>query len=116
MKGIMGKESSNVEQGVPSFSYCTADISMPFLFELGRPLDELEELIMTHYAGQTLTMKLVFERHHVGRRYIASNYKDALLSLERKGKIRVDPSVARRRRDTFGDAVVVTFPRVRGPK
>jgi hypothetical protein len=46
MKGIMGAESSKHEQGVPSFSYCIADETMPVLFELSRPLDDLKEMLL----------------------------------------------------------------------
>ncbi len=91
MKSIMGGESSKTEQNVPSFAYCAADISMPVLFELGRSLDDLEGLLLRDFAGQKLTMGQVFDRHHVGRPYLEKNYKEALASLENKGKIK-DPS------------------------
>jgi three-Cys-motif partner protein len=110
MKEIMGAESSKSEQNVPSFSYCIADGTMPLLFELGRPLDDLEGLLMTQFAGSTLPMKAIFDRHHVGRPYLLRNYKEALASLESKGKIKADPPAEKRRKNTFGDAVKVVFP------
>jgi hypothetical protein len=103
----MAKESSKTEQGVASFSYCIADKTMPVLFELGRPLDELEGMLLKHFAGRKLSMKSIFEEHNIGRPYIGRNYKDALLSLERKGEIVADPK--RRPMGTFGEQVVVTF-------
>jgi hypothetical protein len=106
----MGAESSKSEQNVPSFSYCIADGTMPLLFELGRPLDDLEGLLMTQFAGSTLPMKAIFDRHHVGRPYLLRNYKEALASLESKGKIKADPPAEKRRKNTFGDAVKVVFP------
>ncbi len=42
MKDIMAGASSSTEQGVASFDYSPADESMPLLFELNRPLDDLE--------------------------------------------------------------------------
>jgi three-Cys-motif partner protein len=113
MKGIMGKESSKTEQNVPSFSYCAADKTMPVLFELARPLDDLEGMLLNEFAGQTLTMRGIFDRHHVGRPYLDKNYKDALGSLEAKGKIDADPPAGERRKNTFADGVKVRFP-VRG--
>jgi hypothetical protein len=110
MKGIMGGESSKTEQNVPSFSYCLADKTMPLLFEFARPLDELEGMLLTDFAGQTLTMKEVFDRHHVGRRYLDRNYKEALASLEAKGQVTADPPADKRRKGTFADRVKVTFP------
>lgn len=113
MKDIMGRESSKTEQGVPSFSYCSADVTMPVLFELSRPLDELGGLLLETFAGKTLTMREVFDNHHVGRRFVSKNYKDVLVSLEAKREIRTDPSADKRRKGTFADHVKVTFP-VRG--
>ncbi len=109
MKGIMGGESTKHEQNVPSFSYCAADASMPVLFELARPLDDLEAMLLEDFAGQTLTMKQIFDGHQVGRPYLPKNYKDALKSLEKKGKIKADPPAKNRRGDTFADGVQVTF-------
>ncbi len=108
MKDIMARESSLHEQGVPSFHYSPADIRFPLLFELNRPLDELEEMLLNEFGGRTLAMKDVYELHHVGRRFIIKNYKDALASLETKGLIQCEP--AQRRKNTFGDTVRVTFP------
>ena len=63
---------------------------------------------MDEFAGQTITMIDIYEQHHVGKRYIKKNYKDALLQLEAEGKITAVP--AKRRKNTFGDDVKVTFP------
>jgi len=60
-------------------------------------------------VGQNLSMKQVYERHHVGRRFIEQNYKSILLKLEQEGKISANPS--KRRKNTFADNVVVTFPK-----
>jgi three-Cys-motif partner protein len=109
MKSIMGGESSKTEQNVPSFSYCSADKSMPLLFELGRPLDDLEGMLLTEFAGRTLSMKQIFDSHHVGRPYLERNYKDALGKLEVKGKIVADPPAHQRRKNTFGENVKVKF-------
>jgi hypothetical protein len=40
--------------------------------------------------------------------YVKRNYKDVLLRLEAEGKIQAQP--AKRRKGTFGDDVIVTFP------
>jgi three-Cys-motif partner protein len=110
MKEITAKESSLHEQGVPSFQYSPADKRFPLLFELNRPLDDLEEMLLAQYAGQILSMKNIYEEHNVGRRFIAKNYKDALKSLEVKKAIACKPPSSERKKDTFGDNVMVTFP------
>lgn len=114
MKGIMAGESSKLEQGVPTFEYNPADAIYPVLFELSRPLDDLADMLLSDFAGQNLTMRQIYERHHIGRRYIAKNYKDVLRKSEAEGKIQADPPAERRRKRegevTFADGVRVEFP------
>ena len=109
MKEIMGGESSKTEQNVPSFSYCSADKTMPVLFELARPLDDLEDLLRDAFAGKVLSMQQVYDSHHVGRPYLERNYKAALMSLEAKGSIVAFPPAADRRKNTFAGTVKVAF-------
>jgi len=114
MKGIMAGESSKLEQGVPTFEYNPADAIYPVLFELSRPLDDLADMLLSDFAGQNLTMRQTYERHHIGRRYIAKNYKEVLRKLEAEGKIQTCPPAERRRKRegevTFADGVRVEFP------
>jgi len=110
MKEIMAKESSLHEQGVPTFQYSPADKRFPLLFELNRPLDELEEMLLAQFAGRSLSMKNIYEKHNVGRRFIAKNYKDALKNLEEKESITCSPPKSKRKKDSLGDNVMVTFP------
>lgn len=113
MKEIMAKESSSTEQGVPLFEYNSATQYQPLLFELSRPLDDLENMLLNEFADQTLTMEAIYNQHHVGKRYISKNYKEALRKLEQQGKIIVDPPASKRRKYkgeiTFGEQVKVTF-------
>lgn len=113
MKEIMAKESSEQMQGVPSFEYNPATIQQPFLFELTRPLDELEAMLLTTFSGRTMTMKEVYDQHHVEKPYIRKNYKIALGNLEAQGKIIADPPANKRQRRkgeiTFADSVKVVF-------
>ena len=108
MKDIMARESSLHEQGVPSFQYSPADKRFPLLFELNRPLDDLEEMLLMTFAGRTLLMKEVYEQHHIGRRFVKKNYKEVLRQMEAKRLIRCEPS--KRRNDTLGDSVRIIFP------
>jgi hypothetical protein len=115
MKEIMAKESTGRDQGVPSFEYNPADKRYLLLFELSRPLDELGHMLADEFAGKTLSMAEIFNTHHVGRRYIKSNYKDALRSLEENGMVTAEPPAAKRRLRkgvrTFSDNVRVSFPK-----
>ena len=106
MKDIMAKESSDSEQGVASFEYNPASRQQPLLFEYSRPLDELGDMLLEHFAGMKLTMLEVFQQHNVNRPFIKRNYKQALLQLEAQGRITASPH----RKNTFADHVLVTFP------
>lgn len=114
MKEVMAKKSSTQNQGVPSFEYNPATSRQSFLFEFSRPLDDLEAMLLQDFAGKTLRMKQIYEQHHVGRRYISKNYKDALTHLEAQNKIITNPPANKRPKRsgkvTFGDTVKVTFP------
>lgn len=110
MKDIMWKESSSHNQGVATFQYSPADKRFPLLFELQRPLDELEGMLLQAFAGRTISMREVFEQHHVRRPFVSTNYKEVLKQMENKGLIRCTPDAAARRKSTFGDDVRITFP------
>ena len=114
MKDIMADASSRHDEGVASFSYCAVDEKVPILFEWARPLSQLDEMLLKKFAGQSLAMRQVYERHHVGRPFIKKNYKDVLVRLEAEGRISADPPAENRRKPkglpTFGDDVVVNFP------
>lgn len=106
MKQIMAKESTDKDQGVSSFEYNPATKKYPRLFALSSPIDDLEEMLLKKFAGKTIKMIDIFNRHNVGTNYKISNYRDALKSLESKGKI----ITSKHKKGTFGDEVIVTFP------
>jgi hypothetical protein len=114
MKYIMARESSENTQGVASFQYSPASLRWPILFELSRPLDDLEEMLLDEYAGRTLTMLQIYEAHSIGKPFIKRNYKDILIKMESAGKITTDPPADKRRRYkgevSFGDNTMVMFP------
>lgn len=115
MKEIMAGESSKADQGVPSFTYNPSDRRYPLLFELTRPLEELEGMLLEEFAGRKMKMSEVYQEHNVGRPFIKKNYKQVLRKMEAEGRITADPPAAKRRKHkgevTFGDDVVVTFPK-----
>lgn len=111
MKGVMYKESSSYEQGVASFEYNKPFRDQGLLFELNLPLEDLQESLCVEFGGVTLTAKQLIDSHHVGKRFIDKNYKDALKSLEASGRIKTNPSVSDRRKNSFADSVRITFPK-----
>jgi len=111
MKEIMATESSRADQGVPSFAYSPAEERYTTLWELSRPLDDLEDMLLDEFSGRTIRMVDIYRRHNVGRPYIRKNYKRALINLEAAGKIVANPDSDHRRRNTFADTVMVVFPK-----
>ena len=112
MKDTMAGFSSEKPQGVPTFEFDPTVAKEPKLFDMRTPLDALVAALPKDFAGQNLVMSRVYERHNVGTPYIKSNYKAALLTLERAGRVTAEPPAAKRRKDTFGDDVIVRFPKV----
>ena len=110
MKGIMAKESSTSDQGVPSLTYSPADASMPLLMSLRRPLDQLEGMLLQDFTGQEVSMWDIYENHSVDTAYTDRNYKTILSKLEDEGKVQVRSLKGARRKNTFADHLLVRFP------
>ena len=111
MKEIMAKESTYTEQDVANFQYNPVDATMAgqqqLLFELARPLDDLGDMLLQEFAGQTLTMYRTYKQHNVNRPYIKRNYKEVLRKLEEQQAITTSPH----RKGSFADYVEVNFSR-----
>lgn len=110
MKDIMAKESSTEDQGVPSLAYSPADWSMPLLFSLQRPLDQLRACLLKDFSGQEVSVANIYERHSVDTPYIMKNYKETLKQLEADGIVAVQSRQGTRRKGTFADHLLVSFP------
>ncbi len=114
MKEIMAKESSSSDQGVPSFEYSPADKRQPLLFSLSRPLEALEQDVLTTFAGCCISFKQLYDEHNVDTRYVEKNYKEVLRKLEEAGIVHAEPPATKRVRKgevTVGDKVLFTFPK-----
>jgi three-Cys-motif partner protein len=109
MKNIMAKSSSEIDQGVILFQYCPATKKQPFLFSFNRPLDDLSQMLLDEYKGQSLTRREIFERHNIGKPFIEKNYREILIKMEKEGLIKTDPPISARNKGQFGPNVLVTF-------
>jgi three-Cys-motif partner protein len=110
MKGIMANASSSHYQGVASFEYSPVEGIKPHLFLLNSTLDELKNALTNAFAGKTISMLELYNIHNVGTYYIQKNYKQALMQLEEQKKVFMNPPAGKRRRNTLGDNVQITFP------
>jgi three-Cys-motif partner protein len=109
MRDVMYKHSHK-EGRVAKFEYNPADARWPSLFELVRPLGDLEDMLLEDCAGMTTKLKPLFESHSKGKGYVIKNYREVLCRMEREGKIRMEPPFDKRRAGTIGERVVITFP------
>jgi three-Cys-motif partner protein len=110
MKDIMFAESSTQDQGVASFAYSPADASMPLLFSLARPADELKSELLTLFAGKSKSFETLYVEHSVDTPYVRKNYRAALTELENEGAVQVNTLKAGRRPGTFAEHVTIKFP------
>ncbi len=107
MKEILSVYSSGSVRGVPSMEFNLQKERQPTLIEMSDPIGDLANELAHTFEGRTLQRIEIFNVHHIDRPYIKKNYKDALLQLERAGRIEANP--ANRKRNTFADNVYVTF-------
>jgi three-Cys-motif partner protein len=109
MREVMYKHSHK-EGTVAKFEYNPADARWPSLFELVRPLGDLEDMLLKDCAGMTTRLKPLFESHSKGKGYVIKNYREVLCRMEREGKICMEPPFDKRRTATIGEKVEITFP------
>ena len=109
MKDIMAKESSTQDEGVPSFTYCPADASMPLLFSLAQPIGKLRDSLQQYFAGQEVTLQEVYETHSVDTPYIKKNYREVIKQLEADDTVSAYSAKGKRRPFTYPDHVRITF-------
>ena len=113
VKDIMAKYSSSYKEDVASFMHDPKD-SQPLqqqFFEFESPIRELENMLLSRYAGQIVSMDDIYRQHSVGLPYVKKNYRSVLCSLEDQGRVAVsDPDGKTRRKGSFPDRLKVTFP------
>ncbi len=105
MKNIMASASSTAPQGVPTFEYNPSALGQ-FQFQFDKPLDALRTALLRDFAGHTMRMREIYEKHSVGTDYVERNYKDVLLALEAEGIIKTESH----KKGTFADHILVKFP------
>lgn len=114
MKGIMYKYSSELIDGVASFSYIPVQNKQLSLLALyDRPLDTLGDDLLSKFNKKTLTVKNIFDKHHVNTPFILQNYKEALRRLESDNRIIANPPADKRPKRkgilSMGDDVKIIF-------
>lgn len=109
-KEISAKESTRFDDSVPSLDHNPG--TNPAQGLLFSPLVQLEEELVTTFAGKIRTTDEIYNEHHNGRPYVIKNYRQAILHLEETGAVQVDPPRATRRQpDNLPGTARITFPR-----
>lgn len=106
-KTIMQKHSTGVIKELGWFEY-NAKPQMRELWYID-PIKELESVLLKDFKGQTRTVDHIFKCHNINKPYIESDYKQALKNLERFNKIQAEPAQNKRRKNTMGNEVKITF-------
>lgn len=109
MKNVM-YDHSHKEGTVANFEYNPADARWPSLFELTRPLGDLEDLLLDDLAGKTLEFTRLYELHSVGKPYVLKNYREVLCRMEQEGKVTMDRPSPPRKKGTLAPTVKITIP------
>ncbi len=111
MKDIMAKHSTGSVEGVPTYEFNPRILkNNQASLELEEPIDKLALLLRRDFSGKQLTVEGIYHAHHLGKPYVKSNYKAALMRLEQNGKIKIKPPVSERRQGTLADSAFVNFP------
>jgi hypothetical protein len=110
MKSVMAKRGAVDEDGVPLFEYMPKSAGKQLALERDRPIEALPEDLLSRFAGQTLTMKEVYDLHNVETPFIERNYKTVLMEMEKKDQIQCEPDRESRKANTLADHVKITFP------
>lgn len=114
MRDVMYKHSHK-EGTVANFEYNPADAKWPSLFELVRPLGDLEDLLLADCAGQSTYFRPLFEKHSKGKGYVAKNYREVICRMADEGKVNLE-SPTKRRKGEIGPKVKIIFPQGGGKK
>ncbi|MBX3411525.1 MAG: three-Cys-motif partner protein TcmP [Pirellulales bacterium] len=111
MREVLAEQRS-AEPGATAFEYLPAEPDCPALYELLRPVEELEGLLLTDCAGERWKFAELFEHHSVGRPFVEKDYRDVVLRLEAERRVTIDPPCPPRRRGAIARATIV-FPKPR---
>ena len=108
MKGIMAKQSSELDQGLASFEYNPATHRQQLLLSLNTPFEDLESMLLSSFAGRSAKRREIYEEHSVDTPFMERHYGLALWNLFEREAITADPPP--KRRNTFATHIVATFP------
>jgi len=108
MKDVMASRGLVDVDDVPRFEYIPSYEGQQLDLLEERPLMRLGGELIEAFAGKTITVADLITQHHVGRPFIARNYKRVLLELEATAVIKCERP-PRARKGKMGNSVRLTF-------
>ncbi len=107
MKKIMAQQSSELDQGLASFEYNPATHHQQLLLSLNAPFEDLEDMLLSDFAGRSAKRREIYEEHSVDTPFLERHYGLALWSLYERGAITTNRPP---KKNTFAANIVATFP------
>jgi three-Cys-motif partner protein len=95
MKRIMNQASSSISDGVGSWDFDPRDDGS--VLSLFSPLEEVRNRLLSAFAGREVSFRQIIAEELRRTNYTESNYRDALLELEKAGQVKVSPISDKRR-------------------
>jgi hypothetical protein len=96
MKGIMADSGTETNGGLPYPCYVeNPTLGSLDLFPINRTA-ELAKALALAYAGQTLSVQQIFERHSRGKPFLPNDYRDAVQHLEQEERVGTLPPESNR--------------------
>ena len=99
--------------GIPTYEFHSGNAAVQLDIFNNNPIGALANDLSSDFSGKQLSVEDIYDNHNIGKPYIKSNYKAALLKLEGDNKIICNPTSNNRRvilgNLTMGDKVIITF-------
>lgn len=112
MKTIMRKQCTSTEHGRVNFEYSPASEQQPGIFGYMASPDDLGPKLLRDLAGKTLGLDEIYESLSVGTPFVLSEFRAAILKLEREKAVTVTdptPGKQKRRMGTLAPRLRITF-------
>lgn len=115
MRDVMAKECVFLGQEMPLYEYNPApppetdpQLSL-WVDPTPDPFSQLRDDLKLQFAGRTLTVRQLFEKHSLGQPYLLRHYRFVLMEFEERGLVTIDPPSSARRKGTLKETALVTF-------
>jgi len=114
MKDIMYKACSSVNAWNEKIGFDPSHRDYNYSLPLQLPKVDLQSQLLGNFKGVTLSFEDLYRQHTTSTPYVRKHYREALMDLERIGKLTMDPPYdkrpSRNGKKTLADHVLISFP------